>query len=109
MSENKTNPLLAGIVNMIPAVVNTVGSLVKNKKNKDAATANIMPALMPDAHNIANGIELSSKVVVGYGVAGTIITWALTKPFVCEAYNLYALGLGVLLIAITSIAKVFEK
>ena|SRR3990167_1524856 len=108
MSEQKTNPLLAGIVNLIPAIVNTVGSIVKNKKNKDEGSTQLLPALMPDAHNIAKGLELSSKVVVGYGIGGTMISYALSQDL-AQRQNLIVMILGSVLVAITTIMKVFEK
>lgn len=105
--EKQANPLLAGLVNILPAVVNTVGSLVKNKKNKDKGSSTIMPPLMPDAHNIADGLELSSKVVVGYGLGGVIVMHALGN--IDAPHGFHILCIGTILVAITTIAKIFEK
>ena len=104
----KTNPLLAGIVNMLPAIVNTVGTIFKNKKNKDKGTTSLLPALLPDAHNIAAGLELSSKAVVGYGLGGVIVMYALGKDL-SQKHNLVILSLGVFLVAVTSVVKVLGK
>ena len=99
------NPLIAGIINSIPAIVNTAGSLLKNKKNKDEKTSLLLPSFAPDIHNIANGLELSSKTVIGYGLGGYIIYYALSH----EPVNLYILGIGAAVAIATTIAKVFEK
>lgn len=108
MSEQKANPLLAGVINLLPGIVNTVGSLIKNKKNKEASTAQLLPALMPDAHNIAGGLELSSKAVVGYGLGGAIVMYALSTDL-SQRNNLIVFLAGVALVCVTTIAKAIEK
>ena len=98
-------PVIAGLINIIPGLVNTVGSLIKNKKNKDERTSLLLPPFIKDAHNIADGLELSSKVVVGYGLGGFIIYYAITH----EPVNLYILAIGAAVAIATTIAKVIEK
>jgi len=107
MSKKKANPLLAGLVNLLPAVVNTVGSIIKNKKNKKGETSTVLPPFMPDEHNIAAGLELSSKAVVGYGLGGIIVTYALGH--MQDPNGFWILLIGATLVAITTVVKVFEK
>ncbi len=102
------NPLIAGIINSVPAVVNTVGSLFRNKKNDRLSSSSLLPAFVEDKNDFAKGLELSSKVIVGYGLGGTIVMYALSKDL-SQKHNLIILGLGVGLVAITTIAKAFEK
>ena len=99
--------LLSGIVNIIPGAVNTIGSIFRNKKNPNPKTDAIMPALAPDIHNIADGIDLSSKVVIGYGLGGTIVAYALAQPM--SKLSVIILAIGALVVAVTTVAKVFEK
>lgn len=98
-------PVISGLINIIPGVINTVGSLIKNKKNKDEATDALLPAFVKDDHNIADGLELSSKTVVGYGIGGFIIYYAMSH----EPVNLYILGIGAAIAITTTIAKAIEK
>src|SRR3990172_6904773 len=100
--ENKTNPFLAGLANILPGVVNTIFSLIKNKKNKDERTSLLLPAFAPDIHNIADGLELSSKTVIGYGLGGYIIYYAIAH----EPVNLYILAIGATVAIATTIAKI---
>ena len=99
------NPLIAGLINSVPGIVNTIGSIVKNKKNKDEKTNALLPSFAPDKHNIADGLELSSKVVVGYGLGGFIIYYALSH----DPLNIYVLSIGAAVAVATTIAKVLEK
>ncbi len=96
---------IAGLVNLLPAVVNTVGSLFKNKKNSNDKSKALLPALMKDEHGIADGLELSSKVVGGFGLGGYIIYYALSH----EPLNLYVLIIGASIVVATIVVKVFEK
>ena len=98
-------PIIAGIINLLPGAINTLGSLIKNKKNKDEKTNALLPSFAPDKHNIADGLELSSKVVVGYGLGGFIIYYALSH----DPLNIYVLSIGAAVAVATTIAKVLEK
>lgn len=98
-------PLLAGLVNILPGVVNSVGKLVIDKNKATQETKNIMPALIKDEHNIADGIELSSKTVFGYGLGGAIVFYALQA----DPINLWVLGIGAAVAVGTTLAKALEK
>ncbi len=100
--------VIAALANLIPGVVNTIGSLVKNKKNKKAETAKLLPALMEDKHNIADGLELSSKTVFGYGIGGIVITYALSQDL-SQIHNLVVLCVGAVLVIGVTVAKALEK
>ena len=102
------NPLLAGLINIIPGVVNSVGHLIKDKKEATVETTKILPAFVKDVHNIADGIELSSKTVIGYGLGGVVITYALSQDL-SQKHNLIILGVGALMVISTTIAKALEK
>lgn len=108
MAEAKKNPLVLGLINLIPGVINTVGSLIKNKKNKDANSSQLLPAFAEDPNNIASGLELSSKAVVGYGLGGVIVMFALGTDL-SQRNNLIVLCAGVFLVAVTTIAKAIER
>ncbi|KKN74682.1 hypothetical protein LCGC14_0388840 [marine sediment metagenome] len=97
--------VIAGLVNVLPGIVNTVGNLIKDKKRATAETSKILPAFMEDKHNIADGLELSSKVVFGYGLGGYVIYYALTH----DPLNLWVLGAGTLIAVGTTIAKALER
>lgn len=97
--------LLAGIVNMVPGAVNSIASIVKDKKNAKAETSQVIPALMTDKHNIADGIDLSGKSVIGYGIGGAIITYALTH----EPVSIWVLAIGAAVLIATIVAKAMQK
>lgn len=101
-------PFFAGLINIIPGVVNTVGNLIKDKKRAKAETSRILPAFVKDGHNIADGLELSSKVVFGYGLGGVVIAYALSQDL-SLTHNLIILGVGALIAIATTIAKALEK
>ncbi len=113
MSEKKKNPLLLGLVNVIPGIINTIGNLVKDKKRSTGGTTSILPAFAKDCDNpaieqIANGLQLSSKIVFGYGFGGMIILHSLTQDL-SQWQNLVVLGIGALVNVGTSIAKAIDK
>ena len=93
MSEEKKNPLVAGLLGLVPGVINTVVSLVKDKKKKaDGETiANMVN------ENISEGVALSSKRVmnlVGTGVIVTLAVSLITANGPTKA-NLALLAIGV--------------
>lgn len=93
MSEKK-NPLLA-ILAVVPAIANTVGSLIKDKK-KDPTTA-IQPAGTEFVHEaIDKGIQLSSKRVMNLLGTGVIVTFAITNMSTngINKMNLCVLAIG---------------
>src|SRR3989304_3110269 len=98
-------PIIAGIINILPGAINTLGSLIKNKKNKDEKTSLLLPNFAPDIHNIADGLELSSKTIIGYGLGGYIIYYALSH----EPLNIYVLTIGAVVAIATTVAKGLEK
>jgi len=98
-------PVFAGLINLIPGVANTILSIIREKKNTNPATSAVLPAFVADAHNIADGIELSSKAIVGYGVGGAIVYFALQQ----DPLNLYVLAIGAVVVIATTVAKVFDK
>lgn len=99
------NPILSGLINIIPGIINTVGSLIREKKNNDPKTNALLPAFVEDKNNIADGLEVSSKTVIGYGVGGAIVYYALQH----EPLNLYVLAIGAAVVIATTIAKALEK
>lgn len=101
-------PLFAGLINLIPGIVNSVGHLIKDKKRATQATSKILPAFTKDEHNIADGIELSSKTIFGYGLGGIVITYALSQDL-SQKHNLIILGIGALIAIGTTVAKALEK
>ena len=100
-------PIIAGLVNLIPGLINTVGNLVKDKKKSNSETESILPAFMEDNHNIAKGLELSSKTCIGYGAGGIIIAWAITISD--PLYSIIGVGIGALTIVGVTIAKALER
>ena len=104
-------PIFAGLINIIPGVINTVGNLIKDKKRAKEETSTILPAFVKDNHNIADGLELSSKVVVGYGVGGLVIMAGLKMVVVATTAKIGAivLGIGALIAIATTVAKALEK
>jgi len=99
------NPLLAGLINIVPGVVNTVGNIIKDKKAAKAETSKVLPAFVEDKHNIADGLDISSKTVAGYGIGGLVIYYALNH----EPLNIYVLAIGAAVVIGTTIAKAIER
>lgn len=105
---SKENPaVVAALVNVIPGVINSVANIFKDKK-KSKEGASLVPPLMSGADEIAKGIELSSKSVMGYGLGGVIISYALATDL-SQRHNLIIFLAGCLVVCVTTIAKVFEK
>ena len=101
------SPIIAGLVNLIPGLINTVGSLIKDKKKSNSETESILPAFMEDSYNIAKGLELSSKTCVGYGVGGIIIYWAMSVAN--PLYSIIGVGIGALTVVGVTLAKALER
>jgi len=101
-------PIIPNLINLLPGVVNTIGNIFKDKKKAKDDTSSLMAPLMADAANVAKGVELSSKSIMGYGLGSMIVMYAL-KQDLSQKHNLIILGLGAGLVAITTIMKVFEK
>lgn len=99
--------ILAGLINTVPAIINTFGNLVKDKKKADGETGFILPAFVEDNHNIAKGLELSSKTCIGYGAGGIIIAWAITIPD--PLYSMIGVGIGALTVIGVTLAKALER
>ena len=99
--------VLAGLVNLIPGIINTIGNLVKDKKKSNSETESILPAFMEDNHNIAKGLELSSKTCIGYGAGGVIIIWAMSMAD--PLYSIIGVGIGALTIVGVTLAKALER
>ena len=102
------NPIIAGIINLVPAIINTAGNIIKDKKKAKDETTRILPPFVEDAHNIADGLDVSSKTVVGYGIGGVIVMYALNSDLT-NKYNLIILGIGALVVIGTTVAKALEK
>ena len=100
-------PLLAGLINTVPAIINTFGNLVKDKKKANEETESILPAFVQDNHNIAKGLELSSKTCIGYGAGGVIIAWAITISD--PLYSMIGVGIGALTVIGVTLAKALER
>ena len=99
--------LLAGLINSVPGIINTVGNLVKDKKKAKEETESILPSFVEDNHNIAKGLELSSKTIIGYGVGGVIISWAMTISD--PLYSIIGVGIGALTVVGVTWAKSLER
>lgn len=104
-------PIFAGLINLIPGVINSVGHLIKDKKRAKEETSKILPAFTKDIDNIADGIELSSKTIFGYGLSGVVIMAGLKMVVVSATATtgLWVLGIGALIAVGTTIAKALEK
>ena len=74
--EQKKNPLLAGIISAIPAVINTVGSLIRDKRKSKEGETDVTNVIHED---IASGVSLSSKRIMNIAGTGIIITFALSS------------------------------
>lgn len=99
--------ILAGLINTVPGLINTFGNLIKDKKKSNSETESILPAFVEDNHNIAKGLELSSKTCVGYGVGGMIIYWAMSMAD--PLYSIIGVGIGALTVVGVTLAKALER
>lgn len=76
------NPLIAGIISLIPQAISTISSIVKDKKDRKAE-AKIEPATTGEAivdsvKDMVSG-SISSKRVLNIGGTGLIITLAMAN------------------------------
>ena len=92
-----------GLINLIPGVVNTFGNLVKDKKKMTKETEHLLPPLLEDKDNVASGLMLSSKAVVGYGLAGIVVMAGLSTG------DWKVLAIGATILIVTTLAKAFGK
>ena len=92
--EQKKNPLLAGIISAIPAVINTVGSLIRDKRKNKEGETDVTNVIHED---IASGVSLSSKRIMNITGTGIIITFALSSMAAdgLTRLNVIILALGV--------------
>ena len=101
------SPIIAGLVNLVPGLINTFGNLIKDKKKSNSETESWLPAFMEDNHNIAKGLELSSKTCIGYGAGGVIIMWAMSVGD--PLYSMIGVGIGALTVVGVTMAKALER
>lgn len=99
--EEKKNPL-AAIIAILPGVVNTVASLIKDKKKIATEAGAIGEATQPSGtqfiqEEIGKGIQLSSKRIMNIVGTGVIVTFALNDMSANGIHkaNAIVLGLGV--------------
>lgn len=99
--------ILAGAINLTPGLINTVLSIGKEKKKNSSETESLLPAFVEDNHNIAKGLELSSKTIIGFGAGGFIIAWAMAigDPL----YSIIGVGIGALTVVGVTLAKALER
>ena len=92
--EQKKNPLLAGIISAIPAVINTVWSLIRDKRKNKEGETDVTNVIHED---IASGVSLSSKRIMNIAGTGIIITFALSSMQAdgLTRLNVIILALGV--------------
>ena len=99
--------LLAGLINIVPGIANTLLSTIREKKKSNSETESLLPAFVQDNHNIAKGLELSSKTCIGYGTGGVIIAWAITISD--PLYSMIGVGIGALTVIGVTLAKALER
>lgn len=100
-------PVLAGLANLIPGIVNTITSIVREKKKSNSETESLLPAFVKDDYNIAKGLELSSKTIIGFGAGGFIVVWAMSIGDLL--YSMIGVGIGALTIIGVTMAKALER
>jgi len=104
----KKNPaIFAALINVIPGAINSVAKIFTDKKKRKENEL-LVPPFVEDVAGIANGLTLSSKSVVGYGLGGVIVMFAM-KLDLTQTHNLVVFCSGVFLVAVTTIAKAFER
>ncbi len=101
------SPLIAGLINIVPGIANTILSIGREKNKSNSETESLLPAFVEDNHNIAKGLELSSKTCVGYGVGGIIIYWAMSVGD--PLYSIIGVGIGALTVVGVTLAKALER
>lgn len=98
MSEQKKNPLIAGLLTLVPSIISTVTGIVKDKREAKAAkveTATIGEAFQESVKEITSG-SISSKRLLNIVGTGVIITFALSSMANgITKYNVIVLALGV--------------
>lgn len=99
--------LLSGLINIVPGIVNTILSIGREKKKSNSETESLLPAFAEDNHNIAKGLELSSKTCIGYGVGGMIIYWAMSVAD--PLYSIIGVGIGALTVVGVTLAKALDR
>ena len=99
--------VLAGLINIVPGLINTALSLGREKKKSISETESLLPAFVEDNHNIAKGLELSSKTCIGYGAGGVIIMWAMSMAD--PLYSIIGVSIGALTIVGVTLAKALER
>jgi len=99
--------VVAGLINIIPGIANTILSIGREKKKSTSETESLLPAFVEDNHNIAKGLELSSKTCIGYGAGGVIIMWAMAigDPL----HSMIGVGIGALTVVGVTLAKALER
>ena len=103
MSEKK-NPVLVALLGVVPGIVNTITSVIRDKKNKrsigdhsnPAATASVISDTFDSVRDIASGVKLSSKRMMNIAGTGAMIAIAakdyLINGLTWEGVTLFAVG-----------------
>ena len=99
--------VLAGLINIVPGIANTVLSIVREKKKSNSETESLLPAFVEDNHSIAKGLELSSKSIIGFGAGGFIIAWAMALGD--PLYSIIGVGIGAVTVIGVTLAKALER
>lgn len=98
---------IAGLINLVPGIINTIASVAREKKKSNSETESLLPAFVEDNHNIAKGLELSSKTILGFGTGGVIIYWAMS--IADPLYSMIGVGIGALTVIGVTMAKALER
>lgn len=104
MSEKKKNPLLAGLISLIPSAISTISTIVKDKKEKKEAdkalegqhviTPTVAEAAVASMKDMVSG-SISSKRVLNIGGTTLIIALAMAD---ISAHGLSKLNLALICI-----------
>lgn len=102
MSQEK-HPAIVALLGIVPGLINTFTSVVRDKKKKEYAADPGNPIAMPELTNtiqsvkdIASGVKLSSKRMMNITGTGVMISIAakdyLTNGLSWEGVTLFAVG-----------------
>lgn len=74
MEAKKQNPILTSLINVVPGVLNSVVSVVRDKRQENLGSNT---ELVQD--KIADGVSISMKRVANLGVTGAVTAFALAQ------------------------------
>ncbi len=104
MSEEKQHPALVALLGIVPGIVNTITSVIRDKKVKrpigdpsnPIATVSVITDTLNSVQDIASGIKLSSKRMMNIAGTGIMISIAakdyLANGLSWQVVALFAVG-----------------